>query len=68
MNDAIDTSAPPNETALKEAGAEHLFIHASAYRALEHDEGKRILVEGHGATVTLAIILNNLSSSDDKMD
>ena len=52
MNDAIDTSAPPNETALKEAGAEHLFIHASAYRALEHDEGKRILVEGHGAIVT----------------
>jgi len=56
MNDAIDTSSVtsslPNESALKAAGAEHLFIHASAYRALEHDEGKRILVEGHGAMVT----------------
>ncbi|MDP6833098.1 MAG: aspartate aminotransferase family protein [Alphaproteobacteria bacterium] len=51
MNDAVDTTSLPNEDALTEAGSEHLFIHASAHRALANDAGKRILVEGDGALV-----------------
>ncbi len=52
MNDNVNTQTRPNETALKQAGAEHLFIHASAYRALADDTSKRILVSGDGALVT----------------
>ena len=56
MNDAVEANAPGvkfglNEDALKAAGSEHLFIHASPYRALANDAGKLILVEGDGAIV-----------------
>jgi adenosylmethionine-8-amino-7-oxononanoate aminotransferase len=44
-------SATSNEAALKEAGSDHLFMHASAYRALAEDAGKHILVEGKGCIV-----------------
>ena len=40
-----------NEAALKDAGNDHLLMHASAYRALANDAGKRILVEGKGCMV-----------------
>ena len=40
-----------NEAALKDAGNEHLLMHASAYKALAKDAGKRILVEGKGCIV-----------------
>ena len=51
MNDAVEANVLPNEDALKAAGSEHLFIHASSYRALANDTSKRILVEGDGAIV-----------------
>ncbi|MEE1563112.1 MAG: aminotransferase class III-fold pyridoxal phosphate-dependent enzyme, partial [Alphaproteobacteria bacterium] len=56
MNDAVEANAPGvkfglNEDALKAAGSEHLFIHASPYRALANDASKHILVEGDGAIV-----------------
>ena len=47
--DIIDTTS--NESALREAGREHIFMHASPYRALAKDMGKRILVEGKGCIV-----------------
>ena len=50
MTDATPVLA--NEAALKKSAAEHLFMHASPYRALAHDAGKRILVEGEGVWVT----------------
>ena len=49
MDEAI---TPTNQDALKESGAEHLFMHASPYGALAHDAGKRVLVEGDGVWVT----------------
>lgn len=44
-------TAASNEAALREAGSEHIFMHASPYRALAKDIGKRILVEGKGCIV-----------------
>jgi adenosylmethionine-8-amino-7-oxononanoate aminotransferase len=44
-------STMTNEAALKEAGNDHLLMHASAYKALANDAGKRILVEGKGCIV-----------------
>ena len=49
MNDIAPSQS--NEQALKDAGAEHLFMHGSAYRALAKDEAKRIMVEGKGIRV-----------------
>lgn len=41
-----------NEAALREAGEEHVWFHASAHRALADEaQGKRILVEGEGCIV-----------------
>lgn len=36
---------------LRQAGEEHVWMHASSWRALAQEEGKRILVEGHGCIV-----------------
>ena len=44
-------TASSNEAALREAGSEHILLHASPYRALAKDMGKRILVEGKGCIV-----------------
>lgn len=44
-------TAASNQDALKAAGAEHLMMHGSAYRALASDTGKKILVEGKGCIV-----------------
>jgi len=46
-----NTYAGSNEAALREAGSKHVFMHASPYRALAKDMGKRILVEGKGCIV-----------------
>jgi adenosylmethionine-8-amino-7-oxononanoate aminotransferase len=40
-----------NTTALRQAGDEHVWLHASSWRSLLAEEGKRILVEGHGCMV-----------------
>jgi adenosylmethionine-8-amino-7-oxononanoate aminotransferase len=45
-------SSLSNQVALKKSGAEHLFMHGSAYGALAHDAGKKILTEGKGIWVT----------------
>lgn len=37
--------------ALRQAGNEHVWLHSSPWRALASEEGKRILVEGHGCLV-----------------
>lgn len=50
MNDL--SPAVSNESALKEAAIEHLFMHSSPYRAMANDAGKRVLVEGDGIWVT----------------
>ena len=36
---------------LRQAGDEHVWLHASSWRSLMGEEGKRILVEGHGCMV-----------------
>ncbi len=46
------TAVRSNQAALKEAAAEHLFMHSSPYRAIAHDAGKRVLTEGKGIWVT----------------
>ncbi len=45
----LSTSADP--TTLRQAGDEHIWLHASHGRALLHEAGKRILVEGNGCIV-----------------
>ena len=48
------SSAPSHTdpTALLQAGNEHVWLHASSWRALAaNQEGKRIMVEGHGCIV-----------------
>ncbi len=45
------TPAASNQAALRAAGNDHILMHASAYRALAADSGKRILVEGKGCIV-----------------
>jgi adenosylmethionine-8-amino-7-oxononanoate aminotransferase len=45
----IPTSADAD--ALRHAGDEHVWLHASSWRSLLAEEGKRILVEGHGCIV-----------------
>jgi adenosylmethionine-8-amino-7-oxononanoate aminotransferase len=47
----LDLPSGSNEAALKDAGVEHILMHASAYRALAEESGKRILVEGNGCIV-----------------
>jgi adenosylmethionine-8-amino-7-oxononanoate aminotransferase len=44
---------PPetDSTTLRHAGDEHVWLHASSWRALLGEAGKRILVEGHGCMV-----------------
>lgn len=37
--------------ALQQAGADHVWMHASSWRALARETGKRILVEGQGCIV-----------------
>ncbi|HKK28840.1 MAG TPA: aspartate aminotransferase family protein [Alphaproteobacteria bacterium] len=50
MNDIAQPLS--NEAALKKSGAEHVFMHGSSYGALNHDPGKKVLVEGKGVWVT----------------
>lgn len=38
-------------SALRQAGSEHVWLHASSWRSLAEQEGKRILVEGNGCIV-----------------
>jgi adenosylmethionine-8-amino-7-oxononanoate aminotransferase len=45
----LPTSADAD--ALRHAGDEHVWLHASSWRSLLAEEGKRILVEGHGCIV-----------------
>ncbi|MEJ2130765.1 MAG: aspartate aminotransferase family protein [Gammaproteobacteria bacterium] len=52
MAKAPELISESNETALREAGVEHVWFHASAHRALaDAAQGKRILVEGDGCIV-----------------
>jgi hypothetical protein len=54
---ATTTQLPPglpeeqNISALHQAGDEHVWMHASSWRALLGEAGKRILVEGRGCMV-----------------
>ena len=48
---AKPAAKPANEPALRQAAADHLFMHASSYRSIAKDLGKRILVEGKGVAV-----------------
>ena len=43
--------AHTDATALREAGNEHVWLHASPSRSLASQDGKRILVEGRGCIV-----------------
>jgi adenosylmethionine-8-amino-7-oxononanoate aminotransferase len=43
--------ASTDAAALRQAGNDHVWLHASPWRALASEEGKRILVEGHGCIV-----------------
>lgn len=43
VNSDVDT--------LRQAGDEHVWLHASPWRSLLHEQGKRILVEGRGCIV-----------------
>lgn len=52
MAKAPELISSSNEAALREAGEEHVWVHASAHRALADEaQGKRILVEGDGCIV-----------------
>jgi adenosylmethionine-8-amino-7-oxononanoate aminotransferase len=47
----LELSVGSDTESLRHAGDEHVWLHASPWRALLSEEGKRILVEGHGCIV-----------------
>jgi adenosylmethionine-8-amino-7-oxononanoate aminotransferase len=49
LHSDVPTSIDPE--ALRHAGDEHVWLHGSSWRSLLAEEGKRILVEGHGCIV-----------------
>ncbi|MCZ6871979.1 MAG: aminotransferase class III-fold pyridoxal phosphate-dependent enzyme, partial [bacterium] len=50
-NPIADMPTGSDSTALRQAGNEHVWLHASPWRALMQEPGKRILVEGNGCIV-----------------
>src|SRR5262245_57323961 len=47
----VTVPASTDIAGLRHAGEEHVWLHASSWRALAQEEGKRILVEGRGCMV-----------------
>jgi adenosylmethionine-8-amino-7-oxononanoate aminotransferase len=48
VSDLLNLTDP---AAVRQAGDEHVWMHASHWRALLHEQGKRVLVEGNGCIV-----------------